>query len=69
MLEPMLLYWASKCKKKQRAGQQGLFLDPYFYLFIRLLPAFFLFSVKMQTKQDQTAIVGCNLLKKQINTA
>ena len=39
-------------------------MDSYFYLFIRLLSAFFLFSVKMQTKQDQTAIIGCNLSKK-----
>ena len=39
---------------KQRAGHQGLFTDPYFYLFIRLLSAFF--SVKMQTKQDLTVL-------------
>ena len=39
-------------------------MDSYFYLFIRLLLAFFLFYVKMQTKQDQTAIIGCNLSKK-----
>ena len=29
-------------------------MDSYFYLFIRLLSAFFLFYVKMQIKQDQT---------------
>ena len=40
----------------QRAGQGGLFMDSYFYLFIRLLSAFFLFYVKMQTKQDQTVL-------------
>ena len=34
-------------------------MDSYFYFFIRLLSAFFLFYVKMQTKQ-----VGCNLSKK-----
>ena len=39
-------------------------MDPYFYIFIRLLSAFFLFSVKTQTKQDQTAIIGGNLSKK-----
>ena len=38
-------------------------MDPCFYLFIRLLSAFSLFSVKMQTKQDH-AIIGCNLSKK-----
>ena len=29
-------------------------MDSYFYLFLRLLSAFFLFYVKMLTKQDQT---------------
>ena len=38
-------------------------MDSYFYLFIKLLSAFFLFYVKMQTKQDQTAIIGHNLYK------
>ena len=38
-------------------------MNSYFYLFIRF-SAFFLFYVKMQTKQDQTAIIGCNLSKK-----
>ena len=38
----------------QRAGQRGLFRDSYFYLSIRILSAFFLFYVKMLTKQDQT---------------
>ena len=40
----------------QRAGQQGLFMDSYFYLFIRLLSPFSLFYVKMQTKEDQTVL-------------
>ena len=39
-------------------------MDSYSYLFIRLFSAFFLFYVKMQTKQDQTAMIGCNLSKK-----
>ena len=38
-------------------------MDSYFYHFKRLLSAFFLFYVKMQTKQDRT-IIGCNLSKK-----
>ena len=54
ILEPFLLYRASNCK--QRGGQRRLFIDPYFYLFMRLLSAFFLFSVKMQTKQDQAVL-------------
>ena len=41
-------------------------MDPYSYLSITLLSAFFVFvfSVRMQTKQD-CAIIGCNLSKKQ----
>ena len=40
-------------------------MDSYSYLFRRLLSAFSLFSVKMQTKQDQTvAIIDCNLSRK-----
>ena len=55
ILERIFLYRGSKCKQtKERAVY-----DPYYYLFIRLLPSFFLFSVKIQTKQD-----GCNLSKK-----
>ena len=54
ILEPILLYRASKCK--QTKGQRRLFMDSYFYLFIRLLSAFFLFYVKMQTKQDQSVL-------------
>ena len=40
-------------------------MESYFYFLIRLLSAFFLFYVKMQTKQDQTVlIIGCDLSKK-----
>ena len=41
-----------KIQTNQSAGQRGLFMDSYFYLFVRLLSAFFLFNVKIQTKQD-----------------
>ena len=37
-------------------------MDPYFYFFMWVMSGFF--SFKMQTKQDQTAIIGCNLSKK-----
>ena len=37
-------------------------MDSYFYLFIILLSAFF--YVKMETKQDQTVLIGCKLSKK-----
>ena len=33
-----------------------MFMDSYFWLFIRLLSAFLLFYVKMQTKQDQIVL-------------
>ena len=40
-------------------------MDSYFYFFIRLLSAFFLFYVKMQNKTGSNcAIIGCNLSKK-----
>ena len=55
IVEPILLYRASKCTN-QRAWQRGLFMDSYFHLFIRLLSAFFLYYAKMQTKQDQTVL-------------
>ena len=34
----------------QGAGQRELLMDEYFYLFVGLLSAFFIFSVKIQTK-------------------
>ena len=44
-------------------------MDSYFYLFIRLLSAFFLFYVKMQTKQDQTVLNRLHYVKEtQTNT-
>ena len=56
ILEPIPLYRASKCKQTKAQGQRGLFMNPHFYLFIRLLSAFFLFSAKLQTKQDRTVL-------------
>ena len=35
---------------------RSLFMDSYFYLFIRLLLALFLFYVKKKAKQDQTVL-------------
>ena len=44
-------------------------MDPYFYLFIRLLSAFFLLYVKMETKQDQTVLQRLHFVKEtQTNT-
>ena len=43
-------------------------MDPYFYFFIRLLSVFFLFSVKMQTRQDRLRYNGLQFVKEtQIN--
>ena len=40
-------------------------MDPYFYLFIRLLSAFFSFSCQDLNKtRSNCAIIGCNLSKK-----
>ena len=64
ILEPILLYRRSKgrikMKTNQRAGQQGLFMDPYFYLFIRLLSAFF-FCQDAEKARSSRVIIGYNL--------
>ena len=40
-------------------------MDSYFYLFIRLLPAFFLFLCQDANKtRSNSSIIGCNLSKK-----
>ena len=39
-------------------------MDSYFYLFIRLLTAFFLFMSRCKQKRSSCAILGCNLSKK-----
>ena len=56
ILEPILLYWASKCKQIKEQGSKDCLWSHIFYLFIRLLSDFFLFCVKMLTKQDQTVL-------------
>ena len=38
-------------------------MDPYFYLFIRLLSAFFFFEDAYKTSSN-CVIIGCNLSKK-----
>ena len=39
-------------------------MDPYFYLFIRLLSAFFFFCQDANKTRSNCAIIGCNLSKK-----
>ena len=57
IIELILLY--------QRAGEQKLFMDPYFHFFIRLLSAFFSFFCQDANKTGSNCvIIGCNLLKK-----
>ena len=56
ILEPIFLYRASIYKQTKEQGKEDCLWDSYFYHFIKLLSAFFLFHVKMQTKQDQTVL-------------
>ena len=64
-LEPILLYRASKCKQTKELGKRGLFMDPYFNLFIRLLSVSFIFFCQDKNKtRSNCAIMGCNLSKK-----
>ena len=51
--EPILLYWTSKCKLTKEQGSEDCLWSHIFGL---ILSAFFLFYVKMQTKQDQTVL-------------
>ena len=40
-------------------------MDPYFYLFVRLLSSFFSFFCQdANKKRSNTAIIGCDLSKK-----
>ena len=49
----------------QRAGPRGLFMDPHFYLFMKLLSAFFSFLCQDANKTRwNCAIIGCSLSKK-----
>ena len=56
LLEPILLYRVQKCKQTKEHGREDCLWTHIFTFFIRLLSAFFFFSVKMQTKQDQTVL-------------
>ena len=52
ILEPILLYRASKCKQTKEQGSE----DCLWIHIFTLLTAFFLFYVKMETKQDETVL-------------
>ena len=62
ILEPIPLYCASRCKQTKERGSEDC-LWTHIFIFSYGLCQFF-FSFKMQRKQDQTAIIGCNLSKK-----
>ena len=55
ILEPILLYRASKCKQTKEQGSWTVY-EPIFLPFCKIIVSFFLFSVKMQTKQDRTVL-------------
>ena len=48
----------------QRAGQRGLFMDPYLYLFIRLLSAFFFFLPRCKQNKIKLYYNRLQIVKK-----
>ena len=56
ILEPILLYRGSKCKQTKEQGSKDCLLTHIFTFLEHYCQLFFLFSVKMQTKQDQTML-------------
>ena len=56
MLEPILLSRASKCKQTKEQGSEDCLWTHFFLPFYKIIVSFFLSSVKMQTKQDQTVL-------------
>ena len=56
ILEPILLYRASKCKQTKEQAARTVY-GPIFLPFYKIIVSFFfLFSVKMLIKQDQTVL-------------
>ena len=52
MLEPILLYWASRCKQTKEQGSENGLRTHIFIFSWDYCQLFFFSSVKMQTKQD-----------------
>ena len=52
ILEPILLYRASKCKQTKEQDSKDCLWTPFY----KTIVPFFLFYIKMQTKQDQTVL-------------
>ena len=68
ILEPILLYRASKYNK-QKCRAIKTVTEVLFFLLIRLISGFFLSSFKIPAFQDQTLSKKCcNFSKKQIST-
>ena len=65
ILEPILLYWASKCKQAKKQGSEDCLRTHVFTFFIRLLSAFFS-SLCQDAKKTRSncAITGCSSSKK-----
>ena len=59
MLEPF--FFTGHQNENQR---EGMFMDSYFYLLIRLLSAFFFLCQDSNKTRSNCAIIGCNLSKK-----
>ena len=55
ILEPILLYRASKCKQTKEQGSEDIYGLKFLH-FYKTIVRFFLFYIKMQTKQDQTVL-------------
>ena len=63
IIESILLYRGWKCKQTKEQGSEDM--DPYYYIFIRLLSVFFSFFCQDANKtKSNCAIMGCNLSKK-----
>ena len=55
MLEPILLYGHQNVNKAKSRATRTIY-GAIFLPFYKIVVSFFLFSVKMQTKQDQTVL-------------
>ena len=64
ILEPILLYRASKCKQTKEQGSEDC-LRTYFLPFYKIIVSFFsVFYQDANKARSNCAIIGCNLSKK-----
>ena len=70
MLEPILLYRASKCKQTKEQGSEDCLWTNIFTFFIRLLSSFFLFLSRCKQNKIKLCYNRLQFVKEtQINTA